>query len=1595
MTELQIILALKNLDSLTKLNSQLSQTAQQTTKAGEAANKANAGFAKFSQTLKATGENLKQVGQQLTVKVSAPIIALTGLVAKLAIDFESSFTGVRKTVNATEAEFALLSKEIRQLAKEIPLSVNELNALGEAAGQLGIETDNIISFIDVVAKLGVTTNLSAEEAATAFARIANITGLAQDQFSNLGSALVALGNNLATTEAEIVNMTLRMAGAASQAGVTEADILALAGAFSSVGIRAELGGTAISKVIIQIQTAVETTNEELTVFARIAGQSIDEFSSAFRDNAGGAIKDFIIGLGRIKKEGGSLIQTLAEINITDVQLRNTLLSAAGAADTLTKAFNVSNKAFIENLALTKEAELRFATTASQLILLKNAFQDIGITLGESLLPEIRRVVEQIITQIIPALEGWAKAFNDLNPETRQIIILLLVMAAAIPPLLAVLGILILTIGAVSAPIALGVIAIGAWTIAVAQIADNWVALEVIMQSFIDFLKNTFNAVIDKTREILEKTLKVFNEFFKISRIPLPPLPPDPTGGLGALLSGDIPKVTREIKEQVQTVTGLTDAFTFMNEELAKFIKGQAGGGTPDTGDKDAEEATKNLNDALEQQIAVLERSIAIYGLAERAILEYDVAQIVAAGGSKEFAEEVLKLDAELRKLKETTEAMGSVFLALEQEFIPTFKEAEEAAIETFGAIDTFIGNVASNINTAIADALFEATNNFKNFADIVTALFDGLKRSVFQFIATLVSKPFLDALNNLFGRPTTGVGVGSLLSGLPGIGGLFGGGGGLGGIAGGVQTLEQQFVSSQASLFGQVGGLFGILGSGLAGAGIGSLVGGGSTGGTIGGALGGIGGAFAGAALSSTAIGAALGTLIPVPILGTILGAVIGGLLGSVIGDLFGGGSPFARINIGEVEDRIATVGDFLTAAEDATSEFAQDLIRIKASQLGAGGADAIREILLEQTTELIEGIQKTINQLPADIAEQLNEAFLSTELIDVDPNQPRFAGINFNGEEAAKRLEKLLAGDFSEFQGEMVGTFLNFFEETAVILGVLPEAAEKIFDDFLERFREVSGDTEATQALGLEVLQQFQLFVDVFNILEGNMNDVFQTVISNIQRLSEELGLIDDSGSQVIPTLQQVDDALRELFVTGELTAELAADFIALRSAIISLRLELTAAIGSLVAFIDTLNAQIVNLGGTAFDTSGALGLSIDALKDLATNEALTLEEREAALTQLNNQIDQLAAQRLAAQQAEAQLQANSLRARADAINSQISALQSQKTLEQDIARDKIDALNEELRIVQQLEGLVDSIQQNILDLTLSSQSPFTVFERLDIARTEIARLFEELATATDIEKIGIGQEIQDLLNTLNKLGGEAFQQPSLEFRDTFREVINQLEALQALVEPARSVEEINASIEQIEQESQAILDSIDAQIESLRSQQASLQNQANAILAQANTLTAAGNADLLELKEFIRDEAIKILELRLEQLALLGKEAITTELEGLQAIVDISEEQLTVLRAIEVGITGVPSLQGGTNGFLTQPTLAQLHPNEGVFTRSQITNLTNQSGDNTFIFNIGSVDSDSRVEQIKDVVRDVVKNEMPFDTQFKRDAKRRARMI
>lgn len=397
-----------------------------------------------------------------------------------AIDYETALTGVMKTVDETATtSYDDISAAIKNMAAETGVSKTEIAGVAEAAGQLGISADDLVDFTKTMVDMGVSTNISAQDAASAIAKMFNVLDEDMGNVQKAGSTIVALGNNFATTENDIVSMATRLAATGSVVGLTTDQILAISTALSSVGIEAEAGGSAISKLLKKMDTSVSTYSaskkiidktgmslrelemeqshnalgfgsiakelgltraelsgamsnvKRLTQYAEVSGMTADQFATAYGQNAVGALGSFINGLSAMDGTGQSATAMLQEMGLTEVRLSNAVLALATSDDILTQATDMASEAWDTNRALTDEAGKRYDTTAQQIKGAQEQFDNLKIELMETLLP-----VLQDLIGVVKDIVAW---FSSLDDDTKENIAKFIALTAILGPLITTIG----------------------------------------------------------------------------------------------------------------------------------------------------------------------------------------------------------------------------------------------------------------------------------------------------------------------------------------------------------------------------------------------------------------------------------------------------------------------------------------------------------------------------------------------------------------------------------------------------------------------------------------------------------------------------------------------------------------------------------------------------------------------------------------------------------------------------------------------------------------------------------------------------------------------------------------------------------------------------------------------------------------------------------------------------------------------------------------------------------------------------------------------------------------------------------------------------
>ncbi|HDT8447015.1 TPA: phage tail tape measure protein [Listeria monocytogenes] len=402
----------------------------------------------YGANLERTGQRVTQAGMAMTAVFGAASLGMVkgvGASVRAAAEFETAWAGVEKTVDGNAKQMKTLQKELLSVTKAMPQSTTEIFAVAEAAGQLGIKRKNIAGFTKTMLDLGVSTNMSSEEAATSLARLANITKMPQKNFGRLGATIVDLGNHFATTEKEITEMGLRLAGQGKQVGLSEAQILSLATAMSSVGINAEAGGTAMTTVMKKINNAVDSGGNKLDRFASLAGMSAQEFQKAWKNDAASALDAVIHGLEKSGKEGKNLTAILDSLGIKGIRESDVMLRLSGNADVLTDALAVGNKAWKNNTALLAEANKRYKTFDSQVGISKKVMTEFGRAIGTPI-KDVLAGLLQAINKVVIGLTGFINKFNEANPTMAKILAVVSLVATGLAILGTAAGAFLLVLG---------------------------------------------------------------------------------------------------------------------------------------------------------------------------------------------------------------------------------------------------------------------------------------------------------------------------------------------------------------------------------------------------------------------------------------------------------------------------------------------------------------------------------------------------------------------------------------------------------------------------------------------------------------------------------------------------------------------------------------------------------------------------------------------------------------------------------------------------------------------------------------------------------------------------------------------------------------------------------------------------------------------------------------------------------------------------------------------------------------------------------------------------------------------------------------------
>lgn len=319
--------------------------------------------------------------------VSASLAALSAVVFPIqsAKEFDRVLRDIQKTTGFTNEEIKVLSGELLTLSKNVDTSANDLGRIAAAAGQLGLGEEGgqaILTFTESIARASTTLDLTAERAATSFAKIASIFNIPITQTENLTSTINELSNTTTATADQLLDVVSRVG---TVAGSFE-DAAALAAQAIQLGLSPETAGTSLVKIFSNFESKADAFAEEfgITVGDFLGKGAVDRW------------RFYLDELGKLSEdEAARVINKLSGSGRIFALVDKQVQDAANGYAIFNKAQENAATAFIEGTSALDEYAQVSQSLEVQLGILRNNFAAIGTTIGLRLIPKLIEITQSL------------------------------------------------------------------------------------------------------------------------------------------------------------------------------------------------------------------------------------------------------------------------------------------------------------------------------------------------------------------------------------------------------------------------------------------------------------------------------------------------------------------------------------------------------------------------------------------------------------------------------------------------------------------------------------------------------------------------------------------------------------------------------------------------------------------------------------------------------------------------------------------------------------------------------------------------------------------------------------------------------------------------------------------------------------------------------------------------------------------------------------------------------------------------------------------------------------------------------------------------
>ena len=396
-------------------------------------------IAATGEKLKTVGDNISSAGQKL-LPVTAGVTALGTAAVSTAANFESSMSQVQATMGITKDAMSTVNGEsvntmdtlsalAKKMGSETAFSASECADALNYLALAGYDTQQMCDTLPTVLNLAAAGGIDLAAASDMVTDAMSALGMGVDEAGTMVDQMAKTASTTNTSVAQLGEGILTIGATAKTVKGGTAELNTALGILANNGIKGAEGGTHLRNVILSLQNPTDKAAacmEQLGLDVydsegnmRSLNDILGDLNTSM-DGMTAAEKSNIIGQIFNKTDLSSVNALLANTGSTWDDLQQSIIDSGGAAQQM--------------------ADTQLDNLQGQITILKSALEGLAISFGELLLPAIKMIV------------GWVQKFvdwlNGMDEGTKKVITTVALLAAALGPVLIVVGKVVSAVGTI-------------------------------------------------------------------------------------------------------------------------------------------------------------------------------------------------------------------------------------------------------------------------------------------------------------------------------------------------------------------------------------------------------------------------------------------------------------------------------------------------------------------------------------------------------------------------------------------------------------------------------------------------------------------------------------------------------------------------------------------------------------------------------------------------------------------------------------------------------------------------------------------------------------------------------------------------------------------------------------------------------------------------------------------------------------------------------------------------------------------------------------------------------------------------------------------